>query len=175
MGGEERDGTVSGGFTVRTARDDELEAAGEVVAAAYAPMPGMDEEPGYLEEVRDARGRTADAEILVAVDDAGVVIGCASFVRDHTSRLAELERPGESGIRMVGVAEHARGHGVARALVEACAERARASGKRGIAILTEPRWTVSHSVYERLGFRRAPDRDWEPEPGFWLWAWTLEL
>lgn len=166
---------MSGGFTVRQARDEELEAAGEVVAAAYAPMPGMDEEPEYLAEVRDTRGRIADADILVAVDDAGVVIGCASFVRDHTSRLAELELPDESGIRMVGVAEAARGRGVARALVEACAQRARASGKRGIAILTEPRWTVSHSVYERLGFRRAPDRDYRAEPDFILWAWTLEL
>ena len=166
---------VSGGFTVRVARDEELGSAGEVVAAAYAPMPGMDEEPGYLEEVRDTRGRMADADILVAVDDDGVVIGCASFVRDHTSRLAELERPDESGIRMVGVAEAARSRGVARALVEACAERARASGKRGIAILTEPRWTVSHNVYERLGFRRAPDRDYRAEPDFVLWAWTLEL
>lgn len=166
---------MSGGFTVRQARDEELEAAGEVVAAAYAPMPGMDEEPEYLAEVRDTRGRIADADILVAVDDAGVVIGCASFVRDHTSRLAELELPDESGIRMVGVAEAARGRGVARALVEACAQRARSSGKRGIAILTEPRWTVSHSVYERLGFRRAPDRDYRAEPDFILWAWTLEL
>ncbi len=166
---------MSGSFTVRVARDEELGAAGEVVAAAYAPMPGMDEEPGYLEEVRDTRGRMADADILVAVDDDGVVIGCASFVRDHTSRLAELERPDESGIRMVGVAEAARSRGVARALVEACAERARASGKRGIAILTEPRWIVSHSVYERLGFRRAPDRDYRGEPDFVLWAWTLEL
>ena len=167
--------TVGSGFTVRLARDDELEAAGEVVAAAYRPMPGMEEEPEYLEEVRDTRGRAADVDLLVAVDADGAVIGCASFVRDHTSRLAELERPDESGIRMVGVMEAARGRGVARALVEACAERARASGKRGIAILTEPRWTVSHSVYERLGFRRAPDRDYRVESDVALWAWTLEL
>ena len=163
------------GFTVREARDEELGAAGEVVAEAYRPMPGMDEDPGYLEMVRDARARSRDVDVLVAVDDDGQVLGSASFVRDHLSPLAELERPDEAGIRMVGVAEAARGRGVARALVEACAERARASGKRGIAILTEPRWTGSHAVYERLGFRRAPERDWEPEPGVWLWAWTLEL
>jgi GNAT superfamily N-acetyltransferase len=166
---------VTAGFTVRVARDDELEAAGEVVADAYRAMPGMDEDPGYLEHVRDARGRAAEVDVLVAVTDDGVILGCASFVREHTSPLAELERPDEAGIRMVGVAAGARGRGVARALVAACAGRARASGKRGIAILTEPRWTDSHAVYERLGFRRAPDRDWEPEPGFWLWAWTLEL
>ena len=76
---------MSGSFTVRVARDEELGAAGEVVAAAYAPMPGMDEEPGYLEEVRDTRGRMADADILVAVDDDGVcslaVLGVAVELR----------------------------------------------------------------------------------------------
>jgi GNAT superfamily N-acetyltransferase len=166
---------VAGGFAVRLARDDELDAAGDVVAGAYRPMPGMDEDGGYLEHVRDARGRSREVDVLVAVDEAGRMLGCASFVRDHTSPFAELERPDEAGIRMVGVAADSRGRGVGRALVEACAERARASGKRGLAILTDPRWTVAHAVYERLGFRRAPDRDWEPEPGFLLWAWTLAL
>lgn len=166
---------MTAAFTVRVAREEELEAAGEVVANAYRPMPGMDEDPEYLEKVRDARGRAAEVDVLVAVDADGAILGCASFVRDHRSRFAELEHSDEAGIRMVGVADEVRGRGVARALVEACAERARVSGKRGIAIFTEPRWTVSHLVYERLGFRRAPDRDWEPEPGFILWAWTLEL
>ena len=166
---------TGGGITVRVARDDELEAAGEVVAEAYRPMPGMGEDPGYLEHVRDARGRATEVDVLVAVDEDGTILGCASFVRDHASRFAEVERPDEAGIRMVGVAPAARRRGVARALVEACADRARASGKRGIAILTEPRWTGSHRVYERLGFHRAPDRDWEPEPGFILWAWVLDL
>lgn len=167
---------VSRGFTVRTARDEELEAAGEVVADAYRSMPGMEGHHGYLEEVQDARGRSRETDVLIAVDDAdGTILGCVSFVRDHTSRFAELETDGEAGFRMLGVAETARGRGVGRALVEACVERARAAGCLGVAISTDPQWTDSHRVYERTGFRRAPGRDFAPVPGVFLWAYVLEL
>lgn len=162
-------------LSVRAVRDDELEAAGELVAGAYRDQPGMHDEPGYLEKVRDARARATDAEVLVAVDGDGTIVGCVSYVGDASSPLAELQGPDEAGFRMLGVAEPARRRGVARALVAACVERARAAGRRGIVILTEPRWTDSHRTYERLGFRRAPDRDWEPEPGLVLWAWVLDL
>ena len=56
---------------VGVARDDELEAAGEAVAAAYRTAPGIDEEIEYLEYVRDARGGPATAEVLVALDGRG--------------------------------------------------------------------------------------------------------
>jgi hypothetical protein len=35
--------------------------------------------------------------------------------------------------------------------------------------------TTAHRLYERLGFRRAPDRDFEPVPGILLWAYVLPL
>jgi hypothetical protein len=35
--------------------------------------------------------------------------------------------------------------------------------------------TPAHRIYERLGFVRAPDRDWEPEPGIRLVAYLLAL
>jgi hypothetical protein len=34
---------------------------------------------------------------------------------------------------------------------------------------------VAHRVYERLGFRRAPERDWSPVPGIELLAFVLAL
>jgi GNAT superfamily N-acetyltransferase len=168
---------VSGGlaFSVRQARDEELEAAGDVVADAYRPMPGMGAGHPYLDEVRDARGRSGEVEVLVAVDDAGCILGSVSYVRDHTSPYAELEVEGEAGFRMLGVAEAARGRGVGRALVEACVERARAASRRGVALSTDPRWTTAQRVYERAGFRHVPERDFAPVPGVFLWAYVLDL
>ena len=166
---------MSGAFKIRRAHDGELEAAGDVVADAYRGMPGMDAGHGYLDVVRDARGRARDVEVLVAVDAGGVVLGSVSYVSDHASPYAELELEGESGFRMLGVRAAARGRGVGRALVEACVERARADRRRGVAISTDPRWTDSHRVYERVGFQRAEERDFEPVPGVFLWAYVLEL
>ena len=166
---------MTAGVTIRLARDDELEAAGRLVADAYRTQPDMDESSGYLDKVRDARGRAGDVDVLVAVDDDGTLLGCVSYVRDHTSPYSEVERPGEAGFRMLGVAPMARGRGVGRALVDACAERARAAGRRGVAITTEVSWTSAQRLYERAGFQRAPERDFEPVPGVRLWAYTLAL
>jgi hypothetical protein len=34
---------------------------------------------------------------------------------------------------------------------------------------------AAHRIYERLGFRRAPDRDWSPVPGVDLIAFVVSL
>ena len=166
---------MTGGVTVRLARDGEFDAAGDLVVAAYRTHRDMEDGDGYLARVRDVRGRSADTDILVALDDGGGLLGCVSYVRDHTSAFAEVERPGEAGFRMLGVAEAARGRGVGRALVEACLERARAAGRTGVVIVTAPSWTDAQRLYERIGFRRAPERDFEPVPGIGLWAYALTL
>ena len=35
--------------------------------------------------------------------------------------------------------------------------------------------TVAHRMYETLGFVRERSRDWEFEPGEWLWSYVLAL
>jgi ribosomal protein S18 acetylase RimI-like enzyme len=164
---------VTGDVTVRLARDDEFEAAGELVVAAYRTHPDMENSDGYLAHVRDVRGRSSETDVLVALDDRGRLVGCVSYVRDHSSAFAEVEQPGEAGFRMLGVAATARGRGVGRALVDACLERARSAGCSGVVIVTAPSWTDAQRLYERVGFRRAPERDFEPVPGICLWAYAL--
>ncbi len=161
--------------TVRLVRDDELEAAGDVVATAYREQPGMDEDEEYLAEVRDARGRARACEILVAIDGDGSIVGCVSYLPDPGGPMSEVARDGEAEFRMLGVLPEGRGAGVGRALAEACIERARASGRSGIVLSTPPEWTVGQRLYERLGFVRVPERDHEPVEGFSLWAYALPL
>lgn len=162
-------------ITVRPARDDELEAAGDVVAEAYRHQPGMDQHAWYLERVRDARGRAPHVEVLVAVDATDRILGCVSYVAGPESEYAEVEREGESGFRMLGVAPAVRGRGVGRALVGACIARARTAGRSAVAISTEAEWADARRLYERLGFRRDPARDLEPVPGVRLVAYVLDL
>jgi ribosomal protein S18 acetylase RimI-like enzyme len=166
---------VSDGVLVRPARDDELDAAGELVAQAYLTQPDMADAEDYLARIRDARSRVPETEVLVAVDASGTILGSVSFVADHTSRWAEVERPGEAGFRMLGVAPAARGHGVGRALVMACIGRARAAGCQAVAISTASDWTAARRLYERIGFERDPERDFDPVPGVHLLAYVLSL
>jgi ribosomal protein S18 acetylase RimI-like enzyme len=165
--------------TVREAVESELDAAGALVARAYGgnitPGGHAAEYAGYLDHVRDARGRSRHCPILVAVDGDGELLGCVSYVPDSANPFAELEVNGEAGFRMLGVDPAVQGRGVGRALVEACLARARADGRLGVAISTAPEMVAAHRLYERLGFRRTPERDFEPVPGVGLWAYALAL
>ena len=161
--------------TIREALPRELDAAGEVVVRAYETLPGP-RHPEYLASIRDAARRARHCSILVAIDDAsGELLGSVSYVPDARNPYAELERDGEAGFRMLGVAPGARGRGIGEALVRACIARARAAGRSGLAISTVPTMKAAHRLYERLGFQRAPERDHEPVPGVRLWAYVLSL
>lgn len=157
---------------MRAARDDELDAAGRVVAAAYRAAGGTPEH--YLAVVADARSRAGDGEVLVAVDPGGSVLGSVTLALPG-SRLAELSAPGESELRMLGVDPSAQGRGIGRALLHACLARARARGAFRMVLSTEPHMDAAHRMYEREGFARAPELDWEPEPGVALIAYALPL
>lgn len=159
---------------VREARPEELPVAGGIVGRAYLDLGIPPGEP-YLAHVRDAPGRALHCPVLVAIDDAGTVLGSVTYVPGPDNPFAEVERDGEAGFRMLGVAPEAQRRGVGEALVRACIVRARAAGRTGLAISTSPTMTAAHRLYERLGFRRAPDRDHVPVPGVTLWAYLLVL
>ena len=161
------------GVTVREAWPEEYDAIGELTVAAYSIFPEVADQ-GYLAELRDVAVRAAVCPVYVALDDDGHVLGGATYVPGPDNPLAESERPGEAGIRMLAVAP-AQGRGIGTALARALVERARADGRRGIALLSLPSMTGAHRLYERLGFRRAPDRDWEPAPGLLLLGYALDL
>ena len=44
-----------------------------------------------------------------------------------------------------------------------------------MAIYTRPFMTTAHHLYESLGFTRDHDRDWEYEPGEWLWSYAIRF
>ncbi len=159
---------------IRPATPDEYEAVGDLTVAAYDALGHMVEDVGYDAQLRDVAGRVAAGDVvLVAVED-GRLLGGVTYVRDSASPSAEFER-GEVGIRMLAVDPAAQGRGVGTALSLACIELARADGGSRIALHSTPWMTTAHRMYERLGFRRAPERDFTPLPTVPLLAYTLDL
>jgi GNAT superfamily N-acetyltransferase len=161
---------------IRPVRPHEHEALGDLTVAAYAGIdPGVVDGDGYVGELRDVAGRVADAEVLVAVDDAGTVLGGVTYVPGPYSTWAEFSEPDGAGIRMLAVAPEAQGRGVGEALSRACVDRARAAGRGQILLHSTDRMAAAHRLYERLGFARDTSLDWEPAPGFWLRGFRLRL
>ena len=165
-------------FLVRAAHTDEFDAVGELTGKVYLDDDLLDfgESDEYLHTLRDAATRAAQAELLVAVDPSGTLLGTVTYVGDG-GPFADLAGPGEAEFRMLAVSPEARGRGVGEALVHACVERTRERGLGRIVICSQRHMYAAHRLYGRLGFERAPDRDWNPIEGIdlSLMVFTLTL
>ncbi|MFF5250512.1 GNAT family N-acetyltransferase [Streptomyces leeuwenhoekii] len=152
-------------IVIRRAGPGDYAPLGEITANAYLEDGLLDfgEADTYLGELRDVARRAAAAEVLAAVEGERVV-GGVTFVPSG-GPMADIARPGEAEIRMLAVAHAARGRGVGEALVRACADRARAvEGCVRVVLSTQRTMRTAHRLYERLGFVRTPERDWNPLP-----------
>jgi ribosomal protein S18 acetylase RimI-like enzyme len=157
---------------VRTARPEELDAAGDLVADVYV-AEGWSTRDEYTAELRDARTRADHADLLVAVAD-GSVVGTVTLVLDG-GRYAESYQPGDAVIRMLATAPSARGQGVAGRLVEEAVRRSREAGRSAVRLATQPGMLAAQRLYARQGFVRTPDWDWAPVPGLDLLTYWLPL
>ncbi|MDI5966518.1 GNAT family N-acetyltransferase [Streptomyces sp. SL13] len=161
-------------ITVRGAAPEEVDAVGALSVAAYVYDGLLDlaTEQGYADQLRDAGGRARQAEILVAVDGDGVLLGTVTFAGPGSAH-RQVARAGEAEFRMLAVDPAARRRGVAEALVHACLDRARQAGLERVVISSKNTMTTAHRLYTRLGFTRLPERDWSPQAGVELWAFGV--
>ena len=158
-------------LAIRPATAAELPAVGALCVAAYAPF--LDGDAAYLETLRDAAARAAAAELLVAVE-ADRLLGTVTFV-PAGGPLGEISTPDEAEFRMLAVDSAARGRGVGIALMRYVLGESRRLGKAGVVCSSLAEMRAAHRIYARLGFRRAPERDWSPLPGVDLLAFARSL
>jgi GNAT superfamily N-acetyltransferase len=165
-----------GDVLVRLARAEEIDAVGALTERAYRAYGYFDNgvAPGYAAELADARSRAAAAELWVAVDGDDRLLGTVTVALPGTE-YAEVSRPGELEFRMLAVDPEASGRGIGGVLVQAVIDRARALGLPRVVLCSQDRMTAVHRVYERHGFRRLPDRDWDPLPDVRLIGYALNL
>jgi ribosomal protein S18 acetylase RimI-like enzyme len=157
---------------IRRATDDDLEAVGEVTVAAYSDFTLGPDDP-YVARLRDSARRAAEAELWVAEDDDGAILG--SVTRCPVgSPWREISRPGEGEFRMLAVAPAARGRGVGEALTRHVLALCAAVDEYVVVISSLAEMASAHRIYARLGFRRLPERDWSPTDGVHLLAFVRD-
>lgn len=160
--------------TVREVRLEEHKAVGALTLAAYRALLGQDMDERYAAELADVAARARHAEVLVAVDGGGGLVGAITYI-PGPGPSAWFDGPDEAGMRMLAVAPSAQGRGVGARLVAACTERATVAGRARLVLRTTAAMTVAHRLYERAGFRREPDGDRVLEGGLVLLAYALDL
>jgi ribosomal protein S18 acetylase RimI-like enzyme len=158
---------------LRLAEPGELDALGALCLAAYEQFFGGAEDD-YRAHVADTGRRAREAELWVAVD-AGRLVGCVTYCPPGSPWRELSTSPDEGEFRMLAVHPAARGRGAGQALAALCDERARGHGATRMVLSSLAEMTDAHRVYSRLGYTRAPDRDWDPMPGVHLIAFSKEL
>ena len=129
----------------------------------------------YMRVLEDVEHRAEHAQVWVT-EAAGKVVAAVTLTFAGQP-YSEIARDGELEFRMLAVAPECQGGGVGRVVVREIVEHARQlPGIGAISITSAPFMERAHRLYESLGFRRAPERDWYvPGEDVLLWAFRLEV
>jgi predicted N-acetyltransferase YhbS len=163
---------VSDALVIREARDNELDIVASLVVDAYSEFAARmapDAWSSFAQDIANVRGRSIDAQVLVAERDGRIV---GTVTRYPNWRGAQQDA---SAVRVLAVPPAERGTGVGRALVEHCIELAQKEGKERVVVAVAPEMEDARDLYDRLGFERAPDLDHEPAPGVRTAGYALRL
>ena len=166
------------GVRIRDARPEDRGAIEAVTLSAYqeyaVSMPAHWD--GYRQNIVATLAAAPPGTQLVAERD-GVVVGSVLLYPAGT----EMSIPGTPPVmlpwpevRLLAVPATARDHGIGTALMEECVRRARGSGATALTLHTTDLMRAAVRLYERMGFRRAPELDLEPAPGVTIKGYRLE-
>ncbi|MBI4303706.1 MAG: GNAT family N-acetyltransferase [Chloroflexi bacterium] len=162
---------------MRDARVEELDEVAQLLRDAYqqyatfVPSPAWE---AYLEDISDVRGRLADSQLVVAEVDNRLVGAVTLYLEGlHYSERGWPQ--GWAGIRLLAVHPAYRGRGIGRALMEECIRRCREHGIATIGLHTTEIMDIARRMYERMGFKRAPEFDFQPAPSIVVTAYRLDL
>ena len=137
---------------IRDATKRDLPALGKLLdeyRQFYKLPTDVDKATGYLE----ARLAAGDSVVLVAVDASGQLLGFTQLYPTWCSLLAGPVYV----LYDIYVSPGARRHGVARALLEAAADRARRDRKLRMTLSTAKTNVNAQGLYESLGWERDND------------------
>ncbi len=161
------------GVVVRAARPEEYDAVGELTVQVYVGEGYVEAGSWYAGELAATARRAAAARVLVATH-ADRVVGSLTVAAAGTP-YAEIALPGELEFRMLAVAKAARGLGAGTALVRTVIDLARAEGHAAVALTTMSAMVDARRMYDRIGFRPVPSRDWRTSTGTPLTVLRLPL
>ena len=142
------------------AAEDDPARLGAIVRDAYLNIPDYPPDDEYDEALDKVAERAAKGLIVVAELD-GAPVGCLTFITDPSSALYEWHDPAFTCVRMFGVDGAAQGNGVGAAMLQWCIDETRRLGRRGVGLHTITEMKVAQRLYERFGFVRRPEFDFE--------------
>jgi GNAT superfamily N-acetyltransferase len=163
----------------RDALSTDRDAIVTVTLSAYheyaALMPEVWER--YRQNILETLAAVEPAAQIVAEQD-GQIVGtvllypAGSLIADREAEPVIRTYP---EVRLLAVQPAARRRGIGRALMQECVRRTREAGERVLTLHTTVIMRAAIRLYERMGFQRSPDLDFEPAPGLVITGYRLDL
>ena len=163
---------------IREALSEDRDAARKITLSAFQQYAALMPPPrwaGYRENILATLTDVAPAQQIVA-EKEGVILGSVLLYPPGTAFSTPDEGPlACPEVRLLAVAPESRGRGIGTALMKECIRRARRLGAACLNLHTTDMMQVAMRMYERMGFGRAPELDFHPDPSITVKAYRLEL
>jgi GNAT superfamily N-acetyltransferase len=163
---------------VRDAREDERDAVRDLTLRAYAEYAttmtpaawrGLE---GAVHGALDSR----DPMERIVAERGGTLVGSVLLYPPAADAYGgAVPRARWPEVRLLAVAPEARGAGVGRALMDECVQRARRAGSTELGLHTSRSMRTAMRMYERMGFVRVPEYDFQPDGAEVVEAYRLPL
>jgi ribosomal protein S18 acetylase RimI-like enzyme len=150
---------------IREAGAEERDEVENLVKAAYREFQSLMPAAawkGWMNNISETI-RSPDGILLVA-GDQGRIQGAVKFYPDAGQAHQGQWPAGAASIRLLAVSPATRGRGYGRLLTQACLDRARDLSISTIFLFTGTFMAAARQLYEKLGFKRAPEFDRDPGP-----------
>lgn len=145
--------------TIRGATTPDYPAVRDLTYAAYIEAGHIHPDSEYADALCDIPAR---AEGLYVAETQGRSAGSVNIALPG-SPMAQVAYDNELEFRMLAVHPDFQRQGIGRALVTYALAMAREHGLDGVAITTMSSMTAAQTMYQAIGFHRAPHRDWSLE------------
>ncbi len=164
-------------LVIRDARPEDRDAIRALTLQAYAQYASL-MEPGVWAGLSGAMrsGLEAEEAERIVAEREGRLLGSVALFPPAADVYPRDAAPVSwPELRLLAVAPEARGAGVGQALVEECVRRARRMGASELGLHTSRSMPAAMRMYHRLGFVRAPERDFRPPGGELVEGYRLPL
>ena len=150
---------------IREAAPGELAEIENLVKSAYQEFQSFMPEAIWKKWMRNvSEALHAPGGIVLVAETGGKIAGAVTFYPDAGQAHQGHWPAGAGAIRLLAVRPDSRGKGYGSLLTQACLDRARELKIDTVFLYTGTFMTAAQHLYEKLGFKRAPEFDGEHGP-----------
>jgi len=150
---------------IREAGAEELEEVESLIKTAYREFQPLMPESAWkkwMDNISEAM--QAPGGVVLVAEHQGRIAGAVKFYPDAGQAHQGQWPAGAASIRLLAVSPASRGRGYGVRLTQACLKRARELKIPTISLYTGTFMEAARHLYEKLGFKRAPEFDRDPGP-----------